>query len=1217
MNFKKFISGVLVFAMVLTQFTGMTAFAASPALDDEPAVISEVLTTDDADTLGDNTKELADFDSDADKTVSLESDADKDASDAALLDEAGDDAVLTDASEDAAEEDGQLDADMPNEDEGDEAPAEPPAETPDEAPVEGVEDVDPPASEVIDEADDGEAGDEQLATTEANFMAAMSMLRAPQASEMSADMDEAEEAAEDIAPQADDTSLVTTGVSVTNYDRLGGVRVQFGTGGGDRIVLEANGSGRTYGDAFTPNGITMTIYGLSAEEQAAFKLSEVFNNAATPEEGDMIPMALIVDDGDGATQNERTPAGTYSVRVDCGASAVSINGRAFTVSSTGSGTINVAKRPITIAAKDAYKIYGQSDPAFEWVLVNGTIVNNDVLYVEGASSGLGLDRQHNGDKTEQVGSYLIESHLTNRNYDITFNKTGKLTIGRAELVITGGFKDALGSFQQTVTREYGNKDLEAWYSVSGLQNGDLMSDLEAEAGNTVQVEFTATSQSVPGDYYVVPSGLGGQLSNYDVVYNNGTVHVTKRAITITVDDFAKEYGDADPDEFTHEILAPNAALPNRPAQAWDGKALAKLNGGVTREAGENAGEYGYINGYTAEKNPYYDITFNFNPFVIRQAPLVITANDASRPYGEDNPEFSATFMGLKRGETAENNSLTGALQFSCAADKTSDVGEYAITPFGFGEDGNYKITYANGTLHVTPRAISVSIDSHETMYGEELEELTYTLSCELGEALVNGDVLEGGIESDPAPIKNAGEYRLFSTLSHKNYDISVEEGKYVVTKRPVSVKIDDKTSVYGEALEELTYSFECEFGDAIMEGDVIEGGIVSDPAPIKNVGEYALKSELHSDNYEFTANEGKYIVTPRPVTITIDDHESVYGEELEELTYTMSCELGEALMEGDTFEGEIFSAPMPIKNVGEYRLFSSLHNDNYELTVKAGKYVITPATITVRIKDATKFYGTETELPEVVFEGWKYDDEQAFLASQNEAFGRAMMYALRSNDASILPNIDIQIAEEVAGIKGYAADNTDRVTYEDAFVYSGGEFGNYKFEMATGNLDVVRLAATDSMFGVNGAVKGENVFGSNVVIKAADGYKLSLSDALEGNEWLTELNVTGDGAHNVKFYMLRVEDGAITTSEAMSFTIDTYVPPVVVSNPVTGMSFLADNLGAIVMVVVMMALLAVLLFMKSKKTKAVAESRKADVIVDAEAIELDDADANDSEKSQK
>ena len=52
MNFKKFISGVLVFAMVLTQFTGMTAFAASPALDDEPAVISEVLTTDDADTLG-------------------------------------------------------------------------------------------------------------------------------------------------------------------------------------------------------------------------------------------------------------------------------------------------------------------------------------------------------------------------------------------------------------------------------------------------------------------------------------------------------------------------------------------------------------------------------------------------------------------------------------------------------------------------------------------------------------------------------------------------------------------------------------------------------------------------------------------------------------------------------------------------------------------------------------------------------------------------------------------------------------------------------------------------------------------------------------------------------------------------------------------------------------------------------------------------------------
>ena len=55
----------------------------------------------------------------------------------------------------------------------------------------------------------------------------------------------------------------------------------------------------------------------------------------------------------------------------------------------------------------------------------------------------------------------------------------------------------------------------------------------------------------------------------------------------------------------------------------------------------------------------YNITYNSATLTVGQAPLTITANNQSRPYGTANPVLTASYAGFVNGETAA--------KFHCAA----------------------------------------------------------------------------------------------------------------------------------------------------------------------------------------------------------------------------------------------------------------------------------------------------------------------------------------------------------------------------------------------------------------------------------------------------------------------------------------------------------------------------------------------------------------------
>ncbi len=94
-------------------------------------------------------------------------------------------------------------------------------------------------------------------------------------------------------------------------------------------------------------------------------------------------------------------------------------------------------------------------------------------------------------------------------------------------------------------------------------------------------------------------------------------------------------------------------------------------------------------------------TINITP-----ATLTVTADDATRYYGADNPTFTFKYSGFVNGE--DSGIVTTLPACSSTADSKSSVGTYAIT-CSSGVATNYAIKYVDGSLTVNPATLTASI----------------------------------------------------------------------------------------------------------------------------------------------------------------------------------------------------------------------------------------------------------------------------------------------------------------------------------------------------------------------------------------------------------------------------------------------------------------------------------------------------------------------------
>src|SRR5207244_7233714 len=126
----------------------------------------------------------------------------------------------------------------------------------------------------------------------------------------------------------------------------------------------------------------------------------------------------------------------------------------------------------------------------------------------------------------------------------------------------------------------------------------------------------------------------------------------------------------------------------------------------------------------------------------------------------------------------------------------SSVGFYAVTPSGL-SSGNYTITFADGTLNITPAPLTVTAVNTNKVYAQANPAFSVTYT-----GLVNGDT--------PAALSGALSYATTATaaspvgfyvvtpsgLSSGNYSITFVGGTLAITRAALTVTAVDSNKIY-------------------------------------------------------------------------------------------------------------------------------------------------------------------------------------------------------------------------------------------------------------------------------------------------------------------------------------------------------------------------------------------------------------------------------------
>lgn len=204
---------------------------------------------------------------------------------------------------------------------------------------------------------------------------------------------------------------------------------------------------------------------------------------------------------------------------------------------------------------------------------------------------------------------------------------------------------------------------------------------------------------------------------------------------------------------------------------------------------------------------------NYKPIVqtrtldVLQAPLTVTANNASVVYGQPIPALTGTVSGLVYGDT-------NAFVFTLPATQGSPAGQYTINPTPPANPGldynDYAISFTTGTLTVTPAPLTVTVNNASVAFNQPIPTLTGTVS-----GLVNGDHDAFIFTTTAVKGSPIGQYTISPTppanpgLDYNNYAISFTTGTL---------------TIYNPVIAGVTLSAQ---GDLQITSQLLSGNVVS------------------------------------------------------------------------------------------------------------------------------------------------------------------------------------------------------------------------------------------------------------------------------------------------------------------------------------------------------------------------------------------------------
>ncbi len=573
-----------------------------------------------------------------------------------------------------------------------------------------------------------------------------------------------------------------------------------------------------------------------------------------------------------------------------------------------------------------------------------------------------------------AGSYTVYYKVVgDKNHEDVTEKSVSVTIARKAVTVTA----------DNATKVYGAADPGSFTAtVSGTVGNDKVTyTLSRAAGENV------------GDYDITTSGNATQ-GNYDVTFVKGTFTITKAANAVSnLAISGWTYGD--------KANAPSASATFGTVAYTYGSAQ---DGPFTAAVPVNAGTW-YVKAAVAG-NDNYDGAEAVKSFTIARKAVTITANNATKVYGESDPTLTVTVTGVVSGDTIPASAVRAA---------GDNVNSYTISvnvsTQGSYLPDNYTITTVPGTFTITPKAVTVTANDAEKTYGEKDPVLSATVTGVVGDDVITYDVTRQQGE-------NAGQYTITPSgaANQGNYTVTYVAGKFtvkpltgeeVVAGEGVSQMEDSQTKEFTEDLAQVEQFTDEAVG--IQEGDsdavkqekreaAVKNALVSAsgasaantsglyfvsannaaasqivlavPNGAANSGSYNYKVMYMAANgavtevpSQVTANgivaelaqgaDGVYMVayTPKPVHV-VDDSASASGAQS---IITDLTDINKVTVDGKTVDPKYYTVSGGVVTLSEAYL-RTLSNGKHTVRVENAKYIST-AVITVS-NAAVKSAGT-------------------------------------------------------------------------------------------------------------------------------------------------------------------------------------------------------------------------------------------------------------------
>jgi alpha-tubulin suppressor-like RCC1 family protein len=588
------------------------------------------------------------------------------------------------------------------------------------------------------------------------------------------------------------------------------------------------------------------------------------------------------------------------------------------------GTVTVNPAALTVTASSGTSTYGTTPPAI--TASYSGFVNGD-----GASSlTTSPTCTTTATASSPVGTYDSNcSGAVDANYTVSY-VDGSVVIGpNALIVVASPGVMTYGGTAPTITPSY-----------VGFVNGDSATSLTTAATCTT----TATSSSPVGSYDSSCSGAAD--ANYTISYVDGGVTVSPAPLEVMASSASISYGSAAPN-----ITPSYSGFVN-------GDSATSLTTAPTCTTSVVAttpvGTYGSNCGGASDAN--YTIGYADGSVTVTPATLTVTASSGSSTYGSDPPAITAAVSGLQNDETSDV--LTG-LSCTTTATASSPVGTYDSNCSG-AVDANYTISYVDGSVDVTPAAVTVTASSGSSTYGANPPAITATVS-----GLQNGDeasALVGLVCSTAATSSSpAGTYASScSGASDTNYTISYVAGSVQVTAAPLVVAASSGTSTYGANPPAIAPSYSG-FVNGDGPGSLNTAPNCSTTATANSpVGTYPTTCSGGSDpDYTISYVPGQVVVGTAALVITASSGTMTYGGSAPMVTPTYA-----GFKNGDG-PGSLSTAPTcsttatSASAVGSYSTnCSGAADSNYTISYVSGSVHVSAAPLTITASSSSITYGS-------------------------------------------------------------------------------------------------------------------------------------------------------------------------------------------------------------------------------------------------------------------